>query len=171
MNNGGSVAGLVVPAEGLEETRPAAASAGITRGVCRLFSDIGYRVVVELPLGNRRRVDVAAVDRAGGIAVIEVKASVADYRSDGKWREYRPYCDRFYFAVAPEFPRHVLPDDVGIVVADAFQGAVVRDAPEHAMNAARRKAVTVRFARTAAARLQGLLDRPAGAYRSALRMP
>lgn len=150
------------PSEVCEEARPAVGSLGIARGVCRLFGDIGYRVIVELPLGNGRRVDVAAVDRAGGIAIIEVKASVADFRSDGKWREYRPYCDRFYFAVAPAFPWHVLPDDVGIVVADAFQAVIVRDAPEHALHAARRKAVTLRFARTAAARLQGLLDRPTG---------
>lgn len=160
----------VVPVEICEEARPAAGSPAITRGVCRLFGDIGYRVVVELPLGNGRRVDVAAVDRLGAIAIVEVKASVADFRSDGKWREYRPFCDRFYFAVAPTFPWHVLPDDVGIVVADAFQGVVVRDAPEHAMPAARRKAVTLRFARTAAARLQGLLDRAAGVSFTAPRM-
>lgn len=145
--------------------------AGIAWGVCRLLTEMEYRVLRELPLGNGRRVDVAAIARGGEITVVEVKASLADFKSDGKWREYLPYCDQFYFAVTPAFPRHKLPDDVGIIVANPYQGAIVREATAYAMNAARRKAVTLRFARAAAARLQALSDRHATLTRHPLRMP
>jgi hypothetical protein len=128
---------------------------GITRGVTRRLVDMGYRTLVELPLGNGRRVDVAGLDRRGRFIVVEVKSSLADFRADGKWFEYLAYCDSFYFAVDPDFPVDLLPGDVGIIVADAYDGAVRRDAPDRAMNPNRRRALTVRFARTAAGRLEG----------------
>lgn len=130
-------------------------TAGIARGATRLLVDMGYRTLVELPLGNGRRVDVAGLDRQGRFAVVEVKSSLADFRADGKWLEYLPYCNSFYFAVDPDFPLDILPRDVGIIVADAYDGAVYRDAPVRAMNPNRRRALTVRFARTAAGRLEG----------------
>lgn len=148
---------------------PTSETATITRGVCRLFADMDYRVLAELSLGNGRRVDVAAIGRTGSIAIVEVKSCLADFRADDKWRDYLAYCDRFYFAVAPAFPQRLLPLDTGIVVADEYHGGVVRDAPNTPMNAARRKAVTVRFARTAAARLQDLCDRHPGGSWAALR--
>ena len=128
---------------------------GIARGVTRLLGDMGYRTLVELPLGNGRRVDVAGLDRRGWFVVVEVKSSLADFRADGKWVEYLPYCDSFYFAVDLDFPLGILPPDVGIIVADAYDGAVHRAAPVRAMNPSRRRALTVRFARTAAGRLGG----------------
>jgi hypothetical protein len=103
-------------------------------------------------------VDIAGLDRRGAVLVVEIKSSLADYRADGKWPEYLAYCDAFYFAVGSDFPVTVLPAEVGIIVADAYQGAVVRPSPMAPMKPARRKALTLRFARTAAARLQGLLD-------------
>jgi hypothetical protein len=132
----------------------AARTAGIARGAARLLVDMGYRTLVELPLGNGRRVDVIGLDRRGRFAVVEVKSSPADFRADGKWFEYLPYCDTFYFAVDPDFPLDILPGDVGVIVADAYDGAVRRDAPVRPMNAGRRRALTVRFARTAAGRLE-----------------
>ena len=39
-----------------------------------------------------------------------------DFKADLKWQEYRPYCDQFYFAVAPEFPQAILPDEPGLIV-------------------------------------------------------
>jgi len=130
-------------------------TAGIARGVTRLLGEMGYRTLPELPLGNGRRVDVIGLDRQGHFAVVEVKSSLADFRADGKWLEYLPYCDAFYFAVDLNFPLDVLPRDVGVIVADAYDGAVRRDAPLRPMNANRRRALTVRFARTAAGRLEG----------------
>jgi hypothetical protein len=133
-------------------------AAGIARGVSRLLDSMGCRVLTEFRLGNGRRVDMVGLDRRGGFIVIEIKSSLADYRADGKWPEYLPFCDAFYFAVGAEFPFTVLPTDVGVIVADAYQGAVLRPSPTTPMKPARRKALTLRFARTAAMRLQGLLD-------------
>ena len=77
---------------------------------------------------------------------------IEDFRCDLKWGEYAPYCDRFYFAVAPEFPREVLPDGPGLIVADGFGGAVLAESPEAPLAPARRKALTLAFARLAAVR-------------------
>src|SRR5690606_15020510 len=73
--------------------------------------------------------DLMALGRKGEILIVEVKSSVEDFRTDGKWHEYRPYCDAFAFAVGPEFPREILPEESGLIVADGFGGAVLREAP------------------------------------------
>ncbi len=143
---------------------PDSCSAGrrLARGVCRMLADHGYRTLCELGLGNGRRVDVCALDRRGGILIVEVKTTLADFRADDKWPEYLASCDRFAFAVPAAFPVDVLPAEVGIIVADAFGGAFIRSPESEApMAAARRKALTIRFARTAAARLQLSMDAPA----------
>lgn len=129
-------------------------SAGrIVRGVVRLLASLDYRSLTEFPLPNDRRVDVAALDGRGGFAIVEVKSSVADFRADGKWPCYRDFCDQFYFAVDAAFPLTVLPDDVGVIVADGFEGVVVRPSPVRELNGSRRRALLLRFGRTAAARL------------------
>ena len=132
---------------------PGGLGGDLARGVMRAFGDMGHACIAELPLGNGRRVDVMALDRRGKLTVVEVKSSLADYRSDGKWREYLPYCDAFYFAVAEDFDRSVLPDGVGIMVADRYDAAIIMPSPEFKLAAARRKALTLRFARAAARRL------------------
>jgi len=126
----------------------------ITRGVVRLFESLGLASVIELTLANGRRADVAALGADGEIRIAEVKSSVADFRSDGKWPAYGDYCDRFYFAVAAWFPQDILPAHTGLIVADGFGGAIVRQPDPARLNAARRKAMTLRFARLAASRLQ-----------------
>ena len=124
----------------------------VTRGVARLLVDMGYAPLLEVGLPNGRRADVMALGPRGDIVICEVKSGVEDYRCDQKWREYGPFCDAFYFAVAPEFPEGVLPDEPGLIVADGFGGAVVRDAPVTPLAPARRKALTLAFARLAAMR-------------------
>ena len=91
-----------------------------------------------------------AVGPRGQIAIVEVKSGLEDYRADRKWGEYLAFCDEFFFAVAPEFPRAILPDEPGLIVADAFDGAILRQAPATPLVAARRKALTLAFARLAA---------------------
>ena len=133
----------------------------ITRGVARLFVDLGCGVLTEFMLATGRRLDVIAVDGAGRVAAVEVKASLADFLGDRRWPEYLEYCDVFYFAVDAAFPQERLPTDArcGLIVADRFGAAVLREPePGPPLAAARRKAVTLRFARTASARLQALLD-------------
>ena len=129
----------------------------VTRGVARLFADMGWAPLLEVGLPNGRRADVMALGPKGEVAIVEVKSSLEDYRVDRKWHEYGEYCDRFYFAVAPEFPREILHDDPGLIVADAFGGAVLRDSPATPLVGARRKALTIAFGRLAALRAAGIV--------------
>ncbi|WP_193173385.1 MmcB family DNA repair protein [Nisaea nitritireducens] len=132
----------------------------VTRGVTRLFTNLDWCHVTEMPLRTGRRVDVMAIDASGGIAVVEVKSDPADYHADGKWHEYLDFCDRFYFAVAPGFPREILPDDprCGLILADQYDAVIAREAELTKLNAARRKSLTLKLARTAARRLSVLMD-------------
>ena len=124
----------------------------VTRGVARLFAALGYAPLTEVVLPNGRRADIMALGPRGQIAIAEVKSGLEDFRVDRKWGDYLPYCDAFFFAVAPEFPREILPGEPGLIVADAFDGAVLREAPDAPLVAARRKALTLAFARLAAFR-------------------
>ena len=124
----------------------------VTRGAARLMLALGYAPLLEVGLPNGRRADIMAISPRGRLAICEVKSGLEDYRADRKWGEYLPFCDLFYFAVAPEFPRQILPEGPGLIVADAFDGAVILDAPETPLAPARRKALTVAFARLAALR-------------------
>ena len=124
----------------------------VTRGAARLMADMGYAPLLEVCLPNGRRADVMALGPRGEIAICEVKSGVEDYRVDRKWHEYAPFCDAFYFAVAPEVPDGILPDEPGLIVADGFGGAVVREAPLSPLAPARRKALTLAFARLGAMR-------------------
>jgi hypothetical protein len=66
--------------------------------------------VAEVALANGRRADVAGIAASGEIWIVEIKSSVEDFRTDGKWPEYREFCDRLFFAVAPLFrPRYCRP--------------------------------------------------------------
>ena len=130
----------------------------IARGVSRALGELGYGTLTEMRLGSGRRVDVIGLDRHGGFAIVEVKSSTADFHADRKWPEYLRFCDRFYFAVAADFPLDRLPGNAGIIVADRFGGTVVRPAPAMKMNATTRRAQTTRFARHAAARLRRAED-------------
>lgn len=133
-------------------------AADILRGVGRAFAEADQAVLTELPLANGRRVDLVALDRAGLISVVEVKSCRADYLADQKWPAYLDYCDRFYFAVATDFPLELLPEAEGLILADRFAGEIVREAALRPLAAARRKAMLLRFARASATRLHTLLD-------------
>lgn len=124
----------------------------VTRGAARLLAALGYAPLAEVVLPNGRRADLMALGRKGEIAIVEVKSGPEDFRTDRKWGDYLDYCDAFFFAVAPEFPARILPDEPGLIVADAFGGAVVRDAPAFSLAPARRKALTLAFGRLAALR-------------------
>jgi hypothetical protein len=130
----------------------------LVRGVGRALIYAGHTVLAELPLGNGRRADLAALDRAGTIVLVEVKSCRADFVTDRKWQAYLDYCDRFYFAVASDFPLALLPPAEGLILADRFGGEIVREARCRALSAARRKAMLIRFGRAAAGRLHDLLD-------------
>jgi hypothetical protein len=135
----------------------------IARGAGRLLHAHGFCVVAELPLPSGRRADLVALDASGEIWIVEIKSSVADFRADQKWRDYRAHCDRLFFATAQDVPCEIFPPDTGLMVADAFGAHFVCEAPEHRLPAATRKAMLLHFARAAALRLQSLAD-PNGPY-------
>jgi hypothetical protein len=132
---------------------PAGRAAEIVRGAQRMLAEMGLASLTEVTLANGRRADVMAVAARGEIVIVEVKSCLQDFATDQKWPEYAPYCDRFYFAVDCDFPKDRLPQDAGMMVCDGFGGAILRECEVRALNAARRKAVTLSFARLAAARL------------------
>jgi hypothetical protein len=128
-------------------------TAALARGVQRMLVERGYATLQELTLANGRRADIAALSPKGELLIVETKSGVEDFIVDFKWPEYRDYCDAFYFAVAPEFPQELIQEDCGLIVADGFGGDILRPAPRHPLAPARRKAVTLHFARVAALRL------------------
>jgi hypothetical protein len=128
----------------------------VTRGAARLLVALGWAPLAEVPLPNGRRADLMALSPKGQFTIVEVKSSVEDYRCDRKWAEYGPFCDAFYFAVAPEFPREILSEGCGLIVADGFGGAILTPSATNSLAPARRKALTLAFARLAAMRASGL---------------
>jgi hypothetical protein len=154
------------PDEGKADAAAGSAPAGaglLARGVCRAFDQLGYATIVEFSLANGRRADVMALGRGGEIAIVEIKSGVADFRADRKWPDYWEFCDRLYFAVAASFPRDLVPAECGLILADPFGAAVLREPTPRPLNATRRRAVTLRFALTGAGRLRRLLDPAFGA--------
>ena len=134
----------------------------VQRGVGRLLRARAFAVVTELPLATGRRADVVALGPAGDIWIVEIKSSVEDFRVDQKWPDYRLSCDRLFFASHAGVPHEIFPEDAGLILADQFGGEMLREAPEHRLAAATRKAMLVRFAQAAALRLHGLIDPDAG---------
>jgi hypothetical protein len=133
-------------------------TATLTRGVSRLFRDLGLCAMAEFRLPNGRRADLAGLCPKGRLVIAEIKSCEADFIGDAKWADYLPFCDEFYFAVGIEFPRMLLPLSEGLIIADGFGGAVVRASQVRTLAAARRKAITLRFARQAAARAAFLTE-------------
>ena len=133
-------------------------AAEVARGVSRLLMQEGYSPILEFALANGRRLDVAALGANGTVAGVEIKVAVPDLKTDLKWPEYLEFCDRFYFAIPPEFPDEFVPTGTGLIVADRYGGAIVRPAPPAMLHASRRKAVILRFAKVAAERLAFALD-------------
>lgn len=135
----------------------------LQRGVLRHLASLGMAGLEEFTPERGLRVDVMALTPKGEVWVIECKSSLADYRADAKWQGYLPWCDRFFWAVPRDFPQDVLPADTGVMLADDFGAALLRDAPVQPLASARRRALTLRMAMVAAARLQALRD-PSAAF-------
>ena len=130
----------------------------LARGVARALQGWGMASVLEMPLRPRLRADVMALSAKGEIWIVECKSCRADFASDQKWRGYLDWCDRFFWAVDLAFPQEILPPETGLIIADGYGAEQIRAAPETRLAPARRKALTLDFARVAAARLQSRLD-------------
>ena len=140
------------------DRRQSRVAAELQRGVCRALRALGLFGGHRAALANGRRADVVALSGAGDIVIVEIKSCLLDFETDGKWHEYLPHCDRLYFAVAPAFPREVIPEPVGLILADRYGAEFVREPVEERLGAARRKAMMLCFAHAAALRLQRHLD-------------
>ena len=135
----------------------------IARGVTRLFCRQDLFAICEMPLPNGRRADLMAIDRKGGLTIVEIKVAKADLIGDCKWTDYLEYCDRFFWAVPPHLARileeeRYQPGDAGLIVADRYDAAIVREAAHRPLVPARRKAGLLRFARHAARRIAVQID-------------
>src|SRR5205085_4669135 len=143
------------------DRRQSRTTLAVARGTTRLLHSFGFSVVSELSLASGRRADLVALGGNSDIWIIEIKSSVADFRADQKWMDYRLHCDRLFFATTVEVPCEIFPKDTGLIVADAFGASIVCEAPEHRLSAATRKSMMLRFAHVAALRLRALGD-PSG---------
>lgn len=138
-------------------------AADVARGVTRLLCRQDLFAICEMPLPNGRRADLMAIDPKGGLTIVEIKVAKPDLLGDGKWTDYLEYCDRFFWAVPPHLApileeERYLPRDAGLIVADRYDAAVVRQAAHRPLAPARRKAELLRFARRAARRLAAQID-------------
>ena len=138
-------------------------AADVARGVTRLFCRRDLYAICEVPLPNGRRADLMAIDGKGQLTIVEIKVSKADLLGDAKWRDYLDYCDHFFWAVPHALAHHTeaaafLPEAAGLIVADRYDAAVVREAALRTLAPARRKAELLRFARRAARRLSAQID-------------
>lgn len=139
----------------LSETRPGQL---LARGVCRHLRGHDFVTLEEFTPERGKRLDVMALGPRGELWVIECKSSRADFISDAKWEGYLEWGDRYFWAVDEGFPTDLLPEGTGLIIADAYDAEILRMGPEVKLPPARRKAVTQRFARHAALRLQALRD-------------
>ena len=135
----------------------------VARGVTRLFCRQDLFAICEVPLPNGRRADMMAIDAKGALTIVEIKVSRADLVGDCKWTDYLEFCDRFFWAVPQGLSAILdqdcfLPDRAGLIVADRYDAAVVREAVTEPLAPARRKAELLRFARRAARRLSAQID-------------
>lgn len=137
----------------------------LARGVCRHLRQYDFLTLEEFVPAPGLRVDVMALGPKGEIWVVECKSSRMDFISDTKWLGYLEWCDRYFWAVDAQFPTDLLPDETGLILADAYDAEILRMGPDSPLAAARRKKLTLKFARNAADRLHGYRDpRPAARF-------
>ncbi|MBM3562322.1 MAG: MmcB family DNA repair protein [Alphaproteobacteria bacterium] len=143
----------LISAEGATalQARPEATKR-VARGARRYLRACGFSVVCEAPLPNGRRADLIALAPDGALRIVEVKSSYADFRADLKWPHYRGFCDRFYFAIPESLDPALIPQDVGLIIADAHGALLAREAPSLPLAPARRRSMLIRFATMAADR-------------------
>lgn len=137
--------------------RQSPAAIKVRRGVGRLLRELGFAVVPEVILASGRRADMVALGGGGEVWIVEIKSCLADYRADGKWPDYRAFCDRFFFATLPEVG-DIFPASEGLIVTDGYAAEIAREAPVARMASPARRAMTLRLAQTAARRLHELED-------------
>lgn len=149
------------------------AASDVVRGIMRLFARNGIWCLPEMPLrplksagqtSSHRRADLMGIDAKGKVIIVEIKVQRGDLLGDSKWPDYLEHCDRFFWGVPQGLDRsplesaNYLPEECGVIVADGYDGEIVRPAPLRPLAAARRKVEIERLARAATRRLTVLGD-------------
>jgi len=161
---------MLAPDSCVDDPGSPACAADVARGVTRLLIRHDLVSIGEVPLDGGRRADLMAIDARGCVVIVEIKVSRADLLGDAKWREYLACCDRFYWAAPAGFDLELfdgaafLPERTGVIVADRYDAAIVREAVTEPLPAHVRKRCTLGFARRAARRLTGLIDPETAAF-------
>lgn len=130
----------------------------LARGAARLLQTMGHAVLPEFVPAKGLRVDLISLGPTGELWILECKSGRADFACDRKWQGYLDWCDRYFWVVDQAFPVDLLPQDMGMIIADPYGAEVIRMAPDHRLAPARRHRVLRDFARAAARRLQGIRD-------------
>ena len=130
----------------------------LAKGVMRHLRDHDMACLEEFVPERGLRVDVMALGPKSELWVVECKSSRADFAGDHKWQGYLRHCDRFFWAVDTDFPTDLLPEDTGLIIADAFGAEVVRMPEKLDLSPARRRKLVHKFARNAATRLHWTRD-------------
>ena len=142
----------------LVDGRQSEAALAIARGARRLMRSLGLSTVTELGLRDGRRADIVGLAPDGELWIVEVKSCPADFRADHKWRDYAAHCDRLYFAISDATPPGMMPQEAGLILADRFGAAILRESEKRPLAPATRRAMMLRFASVAADRLHRLVD-------------
>ncbi len=157
------------PASCIDDPESPLCAADVARGVTRLLLRHDMIAMGEVPLDGGRRADLMALDARGRIVIVEIKVARADLLGDAKWTDYLDHCDRFFWALPAGFDASpldradFLPERAGLIVADRYDAAIVREAAAVSLPAHVRKRCTLAFARRAGRRLIGTLDPEAAA--------
>ena len=153
---------MVQPLPARSDSPPLAAD--VARGIARLFARNDIWCLGEVPLKGGRRADLMGIDARGQVVIVEIKVARADLLGDAKWTDYLDHCDRFYWGLPPGMDRAPLdsaafqPDVCGVIIADGYDGEILRPAALAPLAAARRKAAVEHLARIAMGRHTALLD-------------
>jgi hypothetical protein len=137
----------------LKDGRQSERALAIRRGLQRQLDEMRHMTLPELCLASGRRADLVTLSDKGEIWIIEIKSSIEDFRVDRKWPDYRAHCDRLYFATLRDVPVEIFPEECGLFLSDSYGAALIREAPEHRLAPAARKAMMLNFSRIAAHRL------------------
>lgn len=146
------------PVNPLQDGRQSERALEIRSGVVREFQKMGVALISELTLANNRRADLIGIGHKGHVFIIEIKSSIEDFKVDKKWPEYQQFCDQFYFATLGDVPADIFPQSEGLIIADNYGCEIIREAEIQKLAGATRKALTTRFARASAQRLERVLD-------------
>ena len=125
----------------------------IRRGVQRLLMAMGAHVLPELSLASGRRADLVALTRRATSGSSRSSRRSRISGSTGNGPNTGCISDRFFFATHPEVPAEIFPEECGFILSDGYGAEILRDAPEHRLPPATRKALMLRIARAGAARL------------------